>query len=242
MRRATLLLLSVLLLPRLSLAGGLPVFDAGLNTLGLQDQWLQMKALWESVEQTLNQVKQLEQQARQITGMYTQIDQGIKNLASLDLNNIQDLYGAMNMIQGKLHQAEYIGYQAQHAVTQAQGLYPRIYGVMHGPQRRQLTMQWAAMRRNAAQVSISTQAIRDTQARYQQQWADLIRQAEGKGNVQVQQTQVQAQAVLGHQLMAIEQQLATQARERSEQAMEQATRTEIEQYLEDEAFRPLEGT
>jgi hypothetical protein len=53
---------------------------------------------------------------------------------------------------------------------------------------------------------------------------------------------VQAQAVVGHQLLAIEQQLATQARERSEMAMEQATRTEIEQHLMDKSLAPLEGT
>ena len=28
---------------------GLPVFDAGLNTLGIQEQWIQLKALYESV-------------------------------------------------------------------------------------------------------------------------------------------------------------------------------------------------
>jgi conjugal transfer/entry exclusion protein len=232
-----------MLLPHLSGAGGLPVFDAALNTLGIQEQWLQLKALWESVAQTANQIKQLENQARQLTGMYTQIEQGVSNLARLDINNIQDLYRLMNQLEGKLHQAEYIGYQAQNAVTQAQALYPRVAGVLSAEQQRTMTLYWATMRRNSAQVAISTQAIRDAQARYQQQWADLIRQAEGvKGNVQVQQTQVQAQAVVGQQLMAIEQQLATQAREQSEQALEHATRTEIAEHLREEALRPLEGT
>ena len=45
----------------------------------------------------------------------------------------------------------------------------------------------------------------------------LLQQAKAaEGALQVQQAQVQAQGVLGHQLLAIEQQLATQARERSE--------------------------
>ena len=48
--------------------------------------------------------------------------------------------------------------------------------------------------------------------------------------------------MVGQQLMGLEQQLATQARQRSEEAMEMATRTEIEQYLADKALAPLEGT
>jgi P-type conjugative transfer protein TrbJ len=243
MRTRVLLLLGVLLLPRLSLAGGLPVFDAALNTLGVQEQWIQLKELYESVQQTANQIKQLENQAHQITGMYTQIDQGVRNLASLDIHNINDLYGLMHQLESKLAQAEYIGYQAQNAVNQAQTLYPRIYGILTADQQRTLTLHWATMRRNSAQVAISTQAIRDAQMRYQQQWADLILRAQrAEGNVQVQQTAVQAQAVVGHQLLAIEQQLATQARERSELAMEMATRTEIEQHLMDKSLAPLEGT
>ena len=42
--------------------------------------------------------------------------------------------------------------------------------------------------------------------------------------------------------MGLEQQLATQARQRSEEAMEMATRTEIEQYSREKALAPLEGT
>ena len=100
-------------------------------------------------------------------------------------------------------------------VNQAQGLYPRIQGVLTAEQQRTLILQWAAMRRNAAQVAISTQAIRDAQSRYQQQWADLLGAGarRQKAHVQVQQVTMQAQGVIGHQLLAIEQQLATQARE-----------------------------
>jgi P-type conjugative transfer protein TrbJ len=242
MRTRTCVLLGCLLLPRLSLAGGLPVFDAALNTLGIQEQWIQLKELYESVQHTANQIKQLENQARQITGMYTQIDQGIRNLASLDVHNLQDLYGFLHQLESKLHQAEYIGYQAQAAVGQAQQLYPRIQGVLSADQQRTLNLHWATMRRNSAQVAISTQAIRDAQMRYQQQWADLINRAQGAvGNVQVLQAQVQAQGVIGHQLLAIEQQLATQARERSERAMEMATRAEMEQHLMDKSLAPLDG-
>ena len=92
----------------------------------------------------------------------------------------------------------------------------------------------------AAQVAISTQAIRDAQARYQQQWADLIRAgaAGRRATCKCSKPQVQAQGMLGQQLMGLEQQLATQARERSEQALEMATRTEIEQHLADKALAP----
>ena len=48
--------------------------------------------------------------------------------------------------------------------------------------------------------------------------------------------------MVGQQLMGLEQQLATQARQRSEEAMEMATRTEIEQHLAEKALAPLEGT
>jgi P-type conjugative transfer protein TrbJ len=242
MNRRTVLLLA-LLLPRAAWASGLPVFDGALNALGIQQQWVQLKELYEQVQHTANQIKQLENQARQITGMSTQIDQGVRNLARMDFNNISDLYGIMNQLQSKLSQAEYIGYSAQRAVDQAQGLYPRVYGVMHPDQRRQLTLQWATMQRNSAAVAIGTQAIRDAQLRYQQQWADIIAQAQkAEGNVQVQQAAVHAQAIVGNQLLAVEQQLATMARQRSEQAMEEATRTEIEQFAGEKALAPLEGT
>lgn len=242
MRTGMAVVLSLILAAPAS-SGGLPVFDAALNTLGIQQQWVQLKEMYESVQQTLNQIKQLENQARQITGMYTQIDQAARNLLSLDVSNIQDLYSLMYALESKLHQAEYIGYQAQSAVTQAQGLYPRVMGVLSADQQRTLTLQWAAMRRNAAEVAISTQAIREAQARVQGQWGTLIGRAQAaEGALQVQQAQVQAQAMLGHQLLALEQHLATQARGQSEAAMEQATRTEIAQHLTDRALAPLEGT
>ncbi len=174
MRTCTFVLLGCLLLPRLSLAGGLPVFDAALNTLGIQEQWVQLKELYESMQHTANQIKQLENQVRQITGMYTQIDQGVRNLAALDVTNLTDLYGLLHQLESKLQQAEYIGYQAQSAPEPGPALYPRIQGVLTAEQQRTLNLQWAAMRRNAAQVAISTQAIREAQARYQQQWADLL--------------------------------------------------------------------
>ena len=48
MRRYRLLLtlLCPLLLPPLARASGIPVFDAALNTLGLQQQFIQLQALY----------------------------------------------------------------------------------------------------------------------------------------------------------------------------------------------------
>ena len=60
--------------------------------------------------------------------------------------------------------------------------------------------------------------------------------------MQVQQATVQAQGMIGQQLLAIEQQLATQARDAEQQALEEATRTEMEQTRMEQALQPLEGT
>ena len=115
--RRMVTLLCLLLLPRLGLAGGLPVFDAALNTLGIQQQWMQLKELYEMVQHTANQIQQIENQVRQIEGMYTQIEQGARHLARLDVSNATDLLGLLHQLESKLAQAEYIGYQAQSAAT-----------------------------------------------------------------------------------------------------------------------------
>lgn len=197
----------------------------------------------ESIKQTAYQVQQIENQVRQITGMSTQIEQAAKHLMRLDVTNAADLLGLAQQLESKIAQVEYIGYQAQAAVNQARSLYPRIQGILTAEQQRMLTLQWAAMRRDAAQVSISTQAIREAQARYQQQWATILSKAyTAEGALQVQQANVQAQGIMGHQLLGIEQQLVTQARERSEQALEAASRTELEQQILQRAMEPLSTT
>jgi P-type conjugative transfer protein TrbJ len=240
--RATFLL-CLLLLPRLVGATGLPVFDAGLNTLGLTEQWNQLKQLYESVRQTANQIQQIQNQVKQIEGMYTTIAQGARNLARLNVTNATDLLGMLSVLESKLAQAEYIGYQAESAVNQARSLYPRIQGVLTAEQQRTLVLQWATMRRDAAQVAITTQAIREAQRRTQAQWTALLGQAQAaEGALQVQQVTMQAQGVIGHQLLAIEQQLATQARESSMRALEEASRIELEQTRMMKALQPLDVT
>ena len=195
------------------------------------------------MQQTAQTITQIENQVRQIEGLYTQIEQGARNLARLDVTNATDLLGMLSSLDSKLAQAEYIGYQAQSAVNQARNLYPRIQGVLTAEQQRGLLLQWAAVRRDAAQVAISMQAIREAQARTQAQWTTLLGQAKAaEGALQVQQVTMQAQGVIGHQLLAIEQQLATQARERSMQAMEEASRLEMEQSRLEKALQPLDTT
>jgi conjugal transfer/entry exclusion protein len=234
-------LLGVLLaLPSLSTATGLPVVDVDAGIKLLLQYKQQLVGYLESVKQTAYQVQQIENQVRQITGMYTQIEQAAKHLMHLDLNHAADLLGMARQLESKLAQAEYIGSRANSRCPRRGGLYPRIQGSLTAAEQRRLTLQWAAMRRDAAQVAISTQAIREAQARYQQQWADILRRAyAAQGALQIQQAGVQAQGVMGHQLLGIEQQLATQARERSEQAMETASRAEIEQHLLQQAMEPL---
>ena len=73
------------------------------------------------------------------------------------------------------------------------------------------------------------------------QWTALLAQAKAaEGALQVQQVTMQAQGVIGHQLLAIEQQLATQAREQSMRALEEASRIELEQTRMERALQPLE--
>jgi P-type conjugative transfer protein TrbJ len=241
--RAMVTVLWLLLLPTVSEAASLPVFDAGLNTLGLTEQWNQLKQLYEPVRQTANQIQQIENQVRQIEGMYTTIEQGAKNLARLNVTNAADLLGMLSVLESKLAQAQFLGYQAQHAVHQARGLYPRIQGLLTAEQQRTLMLHWAAVQRDSAHVAISTQAIREAQSRTQAQWTALLAQATAaEGALQVQQVTMQAQGVIRHQLLAIEQQLATQAREQSMRALEEASRIELEQTRMERALQPLDTT
>lgn len=176
----------------------------------------QLKQYAEQIAQTKNQMEQIRQQAI--------------NLMSLRLNNAQDLLNLQQQLESKLNQARWISYNANRAVSQAAGLYPKIAGLPDAAQRRSLERQWAAAERDSAEVAIATQAIEERQARYQQEWATVLNQAAAaQGNLQIQQANAQGLGLLGGQLQSIEQQLATQARERSQQTMKGATQTEMEQ-------------
>ena len=142
--------------PRLGTRRGIPVFDAALNTLGLQQQWIQLQALYENGaadRQTRSSRSRI--RSGRLKACIRRLSKEPSNLARLDVTNATDLLGMLSSLDSKLAQAEYIGYQAQSAVNQARTLYPRIQGVLTAEQQRTLLLQWAAMRRDAAQVAIT---------------------------------------------------------------------------------------
>ena len=126
--RRHLLLLGILLLPGVAGAGGLPVFDGALNALGVQQQWVQLKELYESIAQTANQARQIENQVRQITGVYTQVDQGIRNLARLDIDNITDLYGMLNQLQANCRRPNILAMRSTGRGTRPRASIPASMG------------------------------------------------------------------------------------------------------------------
>ena len=80
------------------------------------------------------------------------IEQGIKNLKHLDLNNAAALLSLGQQLQSKLAQARMIGYEANLVVSQAQGVYPRVTSLLTGQQLMATRQQWAAAQREAATV------------------------------------------------------------------------------------------
>jgi len=224
------LLLVTLTTPRLSWPIAAVVIDPAAIEQAVQGYILQGKQLLEAVEQTKRQIDMVRNQLLQLEHLRVQVEQGITNLKRFDINKPQDLLNLTNVLQSKLAEAQYLGYEAKRASTQVQTLYPKIAGILDAGQQRTLYLQWAEAKRDTARVAIQTQAIADSQAKYQQQWANLVASARAaEGNLQIQQTAVQAQAVVGNQLLSIEQHLATQAREQSQKSLEEATRIVLEQ-------------
>jgi len=224
------LLLVTLTTPRLSWPIAAVVIDPAAIEQAVQGYILQGRQLIEAVEQTKRQIDMVRNQILQLEHLRVQVEQGITNLKRFDINKPQDLLNLTNVLQSKLADAEYLGYEAKRASAQVQALYPKIADILDASQQRTLYLQWAEAKRDTARVAIQTQAITDSQAKYQQQWAQLIASARAaEGNLQIHQTAVQAQAVVGNQLMSIEQHLATQAREQSQKSLEEATRTVLEQ-------------
>lgn len=195
----------------------------------------------EQMKQTQQNMAQIENQLRQIQYAYTTVQHGATNLQHLNLNRAQDLLRLGNELQRKLAEAEYIGYQAQHAWTQARTLYPNIQKVLKAEDKRWLERDWAKAQRDAARIGVMTQAMSEEQKRYQNYWADVINKAAAaQGNLQIQQAGVQAQGLLGGQLMSIEQQLATAARQQSQRDLQEASRTEMEQNAQEAVAKPLD--
>jgi type IV secretion system protein TrbJ len=228
MGKRLILLLVGVLLPQLSSA-----------------QWavIDVDAIAQSV---LEYKKQIEQYAQQIEQTQRQIDlvfQGAKNLTSLNLNNVQGLRGLYQQLDAKLSQARGIGYQADRVWQQAQDLYPQMTGTRTAAQQRQFERTWAAAQRNAASIALQTQALQRSQQAYDARWSEVLTKAAGaEGNLQIQQAAVQGQGLLGGQLMAIEQQLATQARETSQRNLREAARSEMEQNALDVTGQAIDTT
>jgi type IV secretion system protein TrbJ len=230
MRRALACVLVLLALAPVVGAATLPVIDVSAIANLITQYKLQIQQYLEQLRQTQNQIQQLQNQIRQIQHAYTTVQHGIANLQKLNMNKTGDLLQLVQQLQSKLSQAEYIGYTVDRAWTQAKDVYPKAQAIVTGAQRRQMEMQWAAAKRDAAKVAVQTQAIKTAQEKYQQQWADIVAAARAaEGNLQIQQAQAQGQAVMGNQLLSIEQHLATAARGHTQQALESATKVELEQ-------------
>jgi len=237
-RRAIACLLVLLALAPAVGAVTLPVVDVTAIANLVTQYKLQIQQYLEQLRQTQQQIQQLQNQIVQIQHAYTTVQQGVTNLTKLNMTKASDLLQLVQQLQSKLAQAEYIGYTVDRAWTQA-----KAQAIVTGAQRRVLEFEWAAAKRDAAKVAVQTQAIQTTQAKYQQQWADIIAAARAaEGNMQIQQAQAQGQAVLGNQLLSIEQHLATAARQETQKALEEATKTELEQITVEQSVTVFDST
>jgi len=242
-RRAIACLLVLLALAPAVGAVTLPVVDVTAIANLVTQYKLQIQQYLEQLRQTQQQIQQLQNQIVQIQHAYTTVQQGVTNLTKLNMTKASDLLQLVQQLQSKLAQAEYIGYTVDRAWTQAKDVYPKAQAIVTGAQRRVLEFEWAAAKRDAAKVAVQTQAIQTTQAKYQQQWADIIAAARAaEGNMQIQQAQAQGQAVLGNQLLSIEQHLATAARQETQKALEEATKTELEQITVEQSVTVFDST
>lgn len=236
------LLLWLLLLPGIGRAAGLPTFDAGLNAIGMKAEWDQLQKWWEMLKQTANQAKQLENQVRQIENQLRQIDQMRQSLTKMDMSQATSIFGMISLMEGRLSQAKYLGFLASNSVERAQALYPSVQRMLTPQEQQRLKTQQQAARRDTAQVGISIQAIVEAQRRMQTEWTTMLKEAQAaEGPTAIQQVQIKAQAAQAQHLMAIEQQLAMQAREQSMRTLEAVSKEEMEQALTDAALQPLEG-
>jgi hypothetical protein len=241
-KRLLIALAVVLALPQVGQAQWAVVDASAIQQLLLQYR-TQLTQYTTQLQQYKNQVDQLKNQLEQVYYAYMTVQQGITNLKQLNLNRAEDLLRLGNELQRKLSEAEYIGYTAQRAWNQAQNVYPQIQRVLSAPQQRQLQRQYAAVQRDAARVGILTQAMSQDQQAYQNYWADLMAKAQAaQGNLEIQQVQAQGQGLLGSQLLAIQQQLATQAREQSQRSLKEAGETELEQNALEATGKTLDTT
>jgi hypothetical protein len=87
--------------------------------------------------------------------------------------------------------------------------------------------QWAGVQREAAQVGLQVQAIQAQHQDMMQKVTSLMTKASvTQGNLDAQQALAQGQGLIATQLVAVEEQLATQGRLQSLKAMQEATMAE----------------
>lgn len=235
MRRVVLLTAFLLALGAPTAQAQFAVIDASANVKALIAYGAQLKQWAEQVQQTKNQYDQITNQIRQIQYAYTSVEQGVRNLTTLRLNSAADLLNLNQVLLSKLNQAQYIGYQASQAATQAQSLYTFGAGLQNGTALRQLQAQWSGINRDAARVGITVQAMQQDALLRQARVTELLQAAAtAPGALAVQQAQAQLQAQAIQQQTSIEQQLATMGRLQALQAMQadaeqQAMRTAAHQ-------------
>ena len=206
------------------------VLDIDSLRQSIQEYKLHIQKYTEMVEQTRRQVEMIRNQIQQIEYAYTTVEHGVTNLMKLDFNGAEDLLNLHRTLNGKIRQAERIGYTAETTWGRAEALYPKIQGVMDAGAQQALHREWAATKREAGQVAIATQAIAASHEEQQRKWQDILNAAyAAQGHLQAQQATVQAQGVIGSQLMEMSKQMATQARHESLKVLEEASRTEMEQ-------------
>ena len=225
MRRTILVLL--LVLPTLGQAASLPVIDIGAITQAITQYRTMLQQYVEQLKQTQQGIDQIKNQMQQSQYAYDQVQQGIKNLQHLDINNAGSLWSLGQQLQDKLRQADLITYDASRAYGQAQQFYGKVSGMVSGPQLRQMQRQWAGVQREAGQVGVAVEAIRQQQADLMVRQRDLLNKAaSAKGNLDIQQAQAQLQGLQSQQLHSIENQLATMGRAQAVQTLEEAVMKE----------------
>jgi chromosome segregation ATPase len=221
------LVVCLLLVPALTHAAGLPVVDLGAITQMLTQYRTQLQQYLENLKQTQQGIDQIRNQMEQIKYAYDTVQQGITNLQRLNLDFSGPIWQMGRQLTDKLSQAEYISYNAETAFGQAKRSYEQVSRVLSGQELRQMQQRWAGVQREAGQVGVAMEAIRQNQALLLQQNRELMARAvEAKGNLDIQQTQAQMLGVHGMQLLSIENQLATMGRMQAVESLEAATMKE----------------
>src|SRR5262249_8828861 len=136
-----------------------------------QQAVIDVSAIAQMVVQYATQLKQYAEQAQQTYNQYAQIknevtmiEQGLTNLKHFDVHTAAALLSLGQQLQSKLAQARLIGYEANLVVSQAQGVYPRVTGLLTGQQLLATRQQWAAAQREAATVALQVQAMQHDHA------------------------------------------------------------------------------